>query len=186
MAARVLLGLAGAGVIVMSISSLTVLFIRQERGRCGLGPRRRAEVISIKGTAVRPLIRAATGPAAPDAGESARGSSPAKRGGPPVADEAYRAVFLRVQPTGKDGAEPDQRVRRKEAEYAQIVAEELGFRRSTSRSSPPKPTASASGTEASWWRASARTRACRVEQFYHHVAPDLAGRSDDEYPWHDG
>lgn len=31
MAARVLLGLAGAGVIVMSISSLTVLFSKQER-----------------------------------------------------------------------------------------------------------------------------------------------------------
>jgi DHA2 family multidrug resistance protein-like MFS transporter len=31
MAARVLLGLAGAGVIVMAISSLTVLFSKEER-----------------------------------------------------------------------------------------------------------------------------------------------------------
>jgi len=43
-----------------------------------------------------------------------------------VADEAYRAVFLRVHPTGKMvlslTTEPDG----KEAEYAQLVAGELG------------------------------------------------------------
>jgi aerobic carbon-monoxide dehydrogenase large subunit len=43
-----------------------------------------------------------------------------------VADEAYRAVFLRVHPTGKMvlslTTEPDGR----EGEYASIVAEELG------------------------------------------------------------
>jgi MFS family permease len=32
-AARVLLGLAGAGVIVMAVSALTVLFSEQESGR---------------------------------------------------------------------------------------------------------------------------------------------------------
>ena len=43
-----------------------------------------------------------------------------------MADEAYRAVFLRVHPTGKMvlslTTEPDG----KEAEYAQLVADELG------------------------------------------------------------
>ena len=43
-----------------------------------------------------------------------------------MADEAYRAVFLRVHPTGKMvlslTTEPDG----KEAEYARLVAEELG------------------------------------------------------------
>jgi carbon-monoxide dehydrogenase large subunit len=43
-----------------------------------------------------------------------------------VADEAYRAVFLRVHPTGKMvlslTTEPDG----KEAQYAQLVADELG------------------------------------------------------------
>ena len=44
-----------------------------------------------------------------------------------MADEAYRAVFLRVHPTGKMvlslTTEPDG----KEAEYAQLVADELGI-----------------------------------------------------------
>src|SRR4029079_11771486 len=44
----------------------------------------------------------------------------------PVANEAYRAVFLRVHPTGKMvlslTTEPDGR----EDRYAQLVAEELG------------------------------------------------------------
>ena len=43
-----------------------------------------------------------------------------------MTDEAYRAVFLRVHPTGKMvlslTTEPDG----KEAEYAQLVADELG------------------------------------------------------------
>src|SRR4051794_32770350 len=43
-----------------------------------------------------------------------------------MADEAYRAVFLRVHPTGKMvlslTTEPDGR----ESEYAQLVAKELG------------------------------------------------------------
>ena len=44
-----------------------------------------------------------------------------------MADEAYRAVFLRVHPTGKMvlslTTEPDG----KETEYAQLVADELGI-----------------------------------------------------------
>src|SRR3989337_2272158 len=44
-----------------------------------------------------------------------------------MADEAYRAVFLRVHPTGKMvlslTTEPDG----KEAHYAQLVADELGI-----------------------------------------------------------
>jgi carbon-monoxide dehydrogenase large subunit len=44
-----------------------------------------------------------------------------------MADEAYRAVFLRVHPTGKMvlslTTEPDG----KEAQYAQLVADELGI-----------------------------------------------------------
>ena len=63
-----------------------------------------------------------------------------------MADEAYRAVFLRVHPTGKmvlslttesDGREPD---------YAALVGRRARRpARSTSRSCPPTPTASATG-----------------------------------------
>jgi aerobic carbon-monoxide dehydrogenase large subunit len=48
------------------------------------------------------------------------------RGGPTVANQAYRAVFLRVHPTGKMvlslTTEPDG----KEDRYAELVADELG------------------------------------------------------------
>jgi carbon-monoxide dehydrogenase large subunit len=44
-----------------------------------------------------------------------------------VADEAYRAVFLRVHPTGKMVLSLTSESDGKEAEYAQIVAEELGI-----------------------------------------------------------
>jgi carbon-monoxide dehydrogenase large subunit len=43
-----------------------------------------------------------------------------------VADEAYRAVFLRVHPTGKMVLSLTSESDGKEAEYAQIVAEQLG------------------------------------------------------------
>jgi carbon-monoxide dehydrogenase large subunit len=44
-----------------------------------------------------------------------------------VADEAYRAVFLRVHPTGKMVLSLTSESDGREAEYAQIVAEELGI-----------------------------------------------------------
>jgi carbon-monoxide dehydrogenase large subunit len=43
-----------------------------------------------------------------------------------VADEAYRAVFLRVHPTGKMVLSLTSESDGREAQYAQIVAEELG------------------------------------------------------------
>jgi len=44
-----------------------------------------------------------------------------------VADEAYRAVFLRVHPTGKMVLSLTSESDGKEAEYAQLVAEQLGI-----------------------------------------------------------
>ena len=53
-------------------------------------------------------------------------AAPREGGDSTMADEAYRAVFLRVHPTGKMvlslTTEPDG----KEAQYAQLVADELG------------------------------------------------------------
>jgi carbon-monoxide dehydrogenase large subunit len=43
-----------------------------------------------------------------------------------MANEAYRAVFLRVHPTGKMVLSLTQEADGKEAEYAQLVADELG------------------------------------------------------------
>jgi carbon-monoxide dehydrogenase large subunit len=43
-----------------------------------------------------------------------------------VADEAYRAVFLRVHPTGKMVLSLTTEADGKEAEYAQLVADQLG------------------------------------------------------------
>jgi carbon-monoxide dehydrogenase large subunit len=43
-----------------------------------------------------------------------------------VADEAYRAVFLRVHPTGKMVLSLTTEADGREAEYAQLVADELG------------------------------------------------------------
>ena len=43
-----------------------------------------------------------------------------------MADEAYRAVFLRVHPTGKMVLSLTTEADGKEGEYAQLVAEELG------------------------------------------------------------
>jgi aerobic carbon-monoxide dehydrogenase large subunit len=43
-----------------------------------------------------------------------------------MADEAYRAVFLRVHPTGKMVLSLTTEAEGKEAEYAQVVADELG------------------------------------------------------------
>lgn len=43
-----------------------------------------------------------------------------------MADEAYRAVFLRVHPTGKMVLSLTTESDGKEAEYAQLVADELG------------------------------------------------------------
>jgi aerobic carbon-monoxide dehydrogenase large subunit len=43
-----------------------------------------------------------------------------------VADEAYRAVFLRVHPTGKMVLSLTTESDGREAEYAQLVADELG------------------------------------------------------------
>ena len=76
-----------------------------------------------------------------------------------MADEAYRAVFLRVHPTGKmvlslttdaDG----KRARLRGSSSAASSA----CRRSTSRSSPPTPTASASVTATTRARPAARRR----------------------------
>jgi carbon-monoxide dehydrogenase large subunit len=43
-----------------------------------------------------------------------------------VADEAYRAVFLRVHPTGKMVLSLTTRADGREADYASVVADELG------------------------------------------------------------
>ncbi len=48
------------------------------------------------------------------------------RGGSVVADEAYRAVFLRVHPTGKMVLSLTTDSDGKETEYAELVARELG------------------------------------------------------------
>src|SRR4249920_3435696 len=44
-----------------------------------------------------------------------------------MADEAYRAVFLRVHPTGKMVLSLTTESDGKEAQYAQLVADELGI-----------------------------------------------------------
>src|SRR6266852_723014 len=44
-----------------------------------------------------------------------------------MADEAYRAVFLRVQPTGKMVLSLTTESDGKESQYAQLVADELGI-----------------------------------------------------------
>src|SRR3970282_1273923 len=44
-----------------------------------------------------------------------------------MANEAYRAVFLRVHPTGKMVLSLTTESEGKEAEYAQLVADELGI-----------------------------------------------------------
>jgi carbon-monoxide dehydrogenase large subunit len=43
-----------------------------------------------------------------------------------MANEAYRAVFLRVHPTGKMVLSLTTESDGKEAQYAQVVADELG------------------------------------------------------------
>src|SRR5919201_4225878 len=48
------------------------------------------------------------------------------QGGEPMADEAYRAVFLRVHPTGKMVLSLTTESDGQEARYAQLVAGELG------------------------------------------------------------
>src|SRR4029077_15268220 len=51
---------------------------------------------------------------------------PRSRGEPLVANEAYRAVFLRVHPTGKMVLSLTTETDGKEPQYAQLVADELG------------------------------------------------------------
>ena len=76
-----------------------------------------------------------------------------------VADEAYRAVFLRVHPTGQDGAEPDDRGRRQRGRATRSSSPtSSGCRRSTSRSCPPTRTASAPATGSTRARPTARRR----------------------------
>ena len=76
-----------------------------------------------------------------------------------MASEAYRAVFLRIHPTGKmvlslttdaDGREPALRAARRPTSSASP--------RSTSRSCPPTPTASASATATTRARPTGRRR----------------------------
>ena len=58
---------------------------------------------------------------------SVRRSAQAKRGGiQPMANEAYRAVFLRVHPTGKMVLSLTTESDGRESQYAEIVAAELG------------------------------------------------------------
>src|SRR6476620_7294311 len=52
---------------------------------------------------------------------------PRARGEAVVANEAYRAVFLRVHPTGKMVLSLTSDSDGKEAQYAQLVADELGI-----------------------------------------------------------
>ena len=56
----------------------------------------------------------------------AKSTDPPKGGDIAMADEAYRAVFLRVHPTGKMVLSLTTESDGKEAEYAQLVADELG------------------------------------------------------------
>ena len=53
-------------------------------------------------------------------------SRPSPGGGAAMANEAYRAVFLRVHPTGKMVLSLTTESDGNEAEYAQLVADELG------------------------------------------------------------
>ena len=70
-----------------------------------------------------------------------------ERGGPVVANEAYRAVFLRVHPTGKMVLSLTTDVRRQGVRSTRSSSPTSSASpRSTSRSCPPTPTASASGT----------------------------------------
>ena len=92
-------------------------------------------------------------------------TKPERRGGPVVADEAYRAVFLRVHPTGKMVLQPDHRRRRQGARVrAARRPASSACRRSTSRSSPPTPTASAWATATTRARPAARPRRSRARR----------------------
>ena len=71
------------------------------------------------------------GPQRADRAPGARSASsasrpPTTRGDPAMADEAYRAVFLRVHPTGKMVLSLTTEADGNEARYAQLVADELG------------------------------------------------------------
>ena len=63
-----------------------------------------------------------------------------------MADEAYRAVFLRACTRRQRCSAWTTEANGKEGEYAELVADELASRRSTSRSFPSTPIASASAT----------------------------------------
>ena len=63
-----------------------------------------------------------------------------------MANEAYRAVFLRVHPTGKMVLSLTTEADGHEGEYAQRSPPHSASRRSTSRSFPPTPIASATAT----------------------------------------
>ena len=63
-----------------------------------------------------------------------------------MANEAYRAVFLRVHPTGKVVLSLTTDEDGKESQYAEIVAGELGIPPLDVKVVPPTPTASAPGT----------------------------------------
>ena len=84
----------------------------------------------------------------PSGARAPRGRDRARpRGERVVADEAYRAVFLRVHPTGKMVLSLTTDVRRQGARVrAARRRASSASRRSTSRSSPRTPTASASAT----------------------------------------
>ena len=63
-----------------------------------------------------------------------------------MADEAYRAVFLRVHPTGKMVLSLTTEADGKEADYAQLVADELGVPALDVKVVPADTTASAPAT----------------------------------------
>ena len=81
------------------------------------------------GRAAAPARRPAAGvlrPRGPQRADRAPGARCAWRRRVEVADEAYRAVFLRVHPTGKMVLSLTTEADGNEGEYAQLVADELG------------------------------------------------------------
>ena len=75
-----------------------------------------------------------------------------------MSDEAYRAVFLRVHPTGKMVLGLTTESDGRETDYAKLVAGELGVPPLDVKVVPPTPTASGSATASTRSRRTARRR----------------------------
>ena len=99
-----------------------------------------------------------------------------------MADEAYRAVFLRVHPTGKMVLSLTTESDGKEARYAQLVAGELGVPALDVKVVPADTTASASATATTRARRRGRRRRSSATGKIRDKAQLLAGMALEASP----